>query len=619
MIGITFFSPYLGLRSVIEKVLDERPDRSQIESHILMTKTGEIPTVREIPESTDIIVARGFTAQFAKGALPFPVVEFKLSGFDVLSAVNKARVRFNAKRIAIVGTYSMTYGAESISSVFPDISILSYTIEQPSFISHLLQSVSGVSDVVLGGRSVYEAAGEMGFPCILIETGEESISLAIDEAIRSVQIYRAERQRSDRMEAILHYTTDGIISIDSNLTILMLNQYAEKFLGAGSVGRRIDTSIDGFDIKAAMAGTEPILGEICRIEGTEVSLNLIPIPSSGDGGLEYVVTFQPIDNIQRIEDKIRKSRKAKGFSVKYGFSDIVGSSAVIAETKETAKRLAISDANVLIEGETGSGKELFAQSIHGLSRRAKGPFVAINCAALPENLLESELFGYVEGAFTGARAGGKAGLFELAHGGTIFLDEIGEIPLVLQARLLRVLQEKEIIRLGNDRITPIDVRVIAATNRSLSKLASEGRFRSDLLYRLNVLTLNVPPLRRHPEDIPELLYGFLREESERHSGHVLSIEKEALGPIIRYAWPGNVRELRNFAERLAVFSDSAVASSADVHRALGGPVQTVPEECDAAQIMRLLERHGGSRKETAAELGIDTSTLYRRMKKLGIL
>ncbi len=619
MIGITFFAPYLGLRSVIEKVLDERPDRGSIESHILMTKTGEIPPESEIPPSTDIIVARGFTAQLAKGGLPFPIIEFKLSGFDVLSAVNKARTRYNAKRIAIVGTYSMTYGAESIGSVFPDITILSYTIEQPFFISHLLQSISEVSDVVLGGRAVYEAAGGMGFPCILIETGEEAVSLAVDEAVRSVEIYRAERKRSDRIQTILEYTTEGIISIDSDMTILMLNQYAEKMMGPGRIGRSIEASIEGFSIRDALPSPEPVLGEICRLAGREVSLNLIPVPSSGGGKDEYVVTFQPVDSIQRLEDKIRKSRNAKGFAVKYGFSDIIGSSAVMREAKETAERLALSDACVLIEGETGCGKELFAQSIHGRSRRAKGPFVAINCAALPESLLESELFGYVEGAFTGARSGGKAGLFELAHGGTIFLDEIGEIPLALQARLLRVLQEKEIIRLGNDRITPIDVRVIAATNRNLGKLVAEGAFRSDLLYRLNVLSLSIPPLRQHAEDIPALLSAFLRDEAERSGGRVLAVASDALAPVLSYSWPGNVRELRNFAERLTVFCDSSAASRSDVLRALGQRCAPPAASDEAGRLREMLQRHGGSRKETAAELGIDASTLYRRMKKLGML
>ena len=255
-----------------------------------------------------------------------------------------------------------------------------------------------------------------------------------------------------------------------------------------------------------------------------------------------------------------------------------------------------------------------------MSKRSGGPFVAVNCAALPESLLESELFGDVDGAFTGARSGGKAGLFELAHGGTIFLDEIGEIPLPLQARLLRVLQEKEIIRLGNDCITPIDVRVIAATNRSLADLVESGAFRSDLLYRINVLSIRIPPLRERTGDIHILLSHFLLEESERHRGYVISIAEDALAPLAGYGWPGNVRELKNFAERLAVFAEGKTASRQDVIRALGVR-RSIPQktENETERILRLLEKHGGSRKETAAELGIDASTLYRRMKRLGIL
>ena len=223
-----------------------------------------------------------------------------------------------------------------------------------------------------------------------------------------------------------------------------------------------------------------------------------------------VATFQPIGAIQASEQKIRLTSHKRGLIAKNTLADIAGESDPIVQAKEQAKLYAQSDSTVIIVGETGTGKEIFAQAIHNASPRARGPFVAINCAALPENLLESELFGYEGGAFTGARKEGKPGLFELAHGGTIFLDEIGEMSLAVQARLLRILEEREVMRLGGDRVIPVDVRVIAATNKDLFHKVTQKSFRQDLFYRLCVLQLRLPPLRERLEDIPHLLERFFK-------------------------------------------------------------------------------------------------------------
>ncbi|GAA0735912.1 sigma-54 interaction domain-containing protein [Clostridium oceanicum] len=261
----------------------------------------------------------------------------------------------------------------------------------------------------------------------------------------------------------------------------------------------------------------------------------------------YVILVKDITDIQNLENKLRKQLIEKGYVAKYKFKDISGTSKVLLECINKAKKIAKIDAPALIMGESGTGKELFAQSIHNVSKRSTRPFVAINCAALPSTLLESELFGYEEGSFTGAKKGGKRGLFELAHTGTIFLDEIGDVPINVQVKLLRILQEKEVMRVGGSNIIPVDVRVIAATNQDLKGLIEKGTFRMDLYYRLNVLGLHLPPLRDRKEDIKCLIKDILDELGYSNK----KIDDNVMNILLNYSWKGNVRELRNCVEYMA--------------------------------------------------------------------
>ena len=258
------------------------------------------------------------------------------------------------------------------------------------------------------------------------------------------------------------------------------------------------------DFKVLLGDGSELCNKLTKINGKQVLVNRIPIIIDNDT-LSVVVNIQETSNIQKIERNLRAELYRKGFVAKHTFSDIIGDSDIIKETVNKAKKIGRTNSTVLITAETGCGKELFAQSMHNLSRRMGGPFVAVNCAALPENLLESELFGYEEGAFTGAKRGGKIGMFELAHKGTIFLDEISEIPLGLQGRLLRVLQEKEIQRVGGDSVVNVDIRIIVASNKDLFDKVVKGSFREDLFFRINVLDLYIPPVRERKQDIPLLL------------------------------------------------------------------------------------------------------------------
>jgi transcriptional regulator with PAS, ATPase and Fis domain len=318
--------------------------------------------------------------------------------------------------------------------------------------------------------------------------------------------------------------------------------------------------------------------------------------------------------------------------VRFGFSDVVALAPASRDAKENAMRAAPQNSTVLLLGESGVGKEVFAHSIHAYSTRAARPFVRVNCSAIQETLFESELFGYEDGAFTGARKGGKQGKFEMADGGTIFLDEIGDMPLSVQAKLLRVLQESEIEKVGSEQVLKVDVRVIAATNQDLTKQADEGRFRRDLYYRLSVIPIRIPALRDRREDIPELLRIFWEDLKKRHGIYHRSLSPEAQKLLRRYEWPGNIRELHNVLERALTIVVEPVVSDEQVRMIMAGARETndefcLSEECGLAELVEQTERRAlgfalartnNNRLQAAKLLGISRALLYKKLHAFGI-
>lgn len=353
------------------------------------------------------------------------------------------------------------------------------------------------------------------------------------------------------LEQTLNMVQDVVIAYDQLGNITLFNQEAKTFFSCSAeeaqhVKRLLKQ--EGVECPSLWEEWKDVLTQVKK---QKVILNNQHTMIDGrmTGG---VLTLKVAKRVEELELKIRFH--PKGHESKFGFDDLITVSERMKQIVQRAKKMAYTDLNVLILGESGTGKELFAHAIHQSSNRAKSPFVAVNCSALPDNLLESELFGYEDGAFTGAKKGGKPGLFEEAHKGTIFLDEIGDISPSLQSRLLRVIQQKEVLKVGGTRLFPIDVRVIAATNRDLSKMVAEGKFRDDLYYRLRVLQLDIPPLRERPEDIPHLATWFL-ERRGANPGHAYQL-KDAL---MRYPWPGNVRELENTMEYVACMNQESEA------------------------------------------------------------
>ncbi|MBI2889646.1 MAG: sigma-54-dependent Fis family transcriptional regulator [Nitrospirae bacterium] len=355
-----------------------------------------------------------------------------------------------------------------------------------------------------------------------------------------------------------------------------------------------------------------------------------------EGAADYLVKpVEPRDFFTRVEKVLSESRKRQELlslwqdASRRRAAPFIGESGRMMELFDQIRRVAPAKANVLIHGESGTGKELVARSLHTLSPRRERPFMAINCSAFPETLLESELFGHERGAFTGA-VERRLGRFELANGGTVFLDEIGEMPLTMQAKLLRVIEEKEFMRLGGDRTIAVDVRIVAATHRDLEALAQNGRFREDLLYRLKVITIEVPPLRDRREDIPLLVEAFLREACEENHKAILGMAPEVTEQLMNYRWPGNVREIRNVIEQMVVLARTPTLTIADLPYPIRGvPPEPSPHglqllpglsmaEIEKKVILATLSAHEGNRTQTAKILGIGLRTLQRKIKEYGL-
>ncbi len=351
--------------------------------------------------------------------------------------------------------------------------------------------------------------------------------------------------RESQLDILMQNIDAGVIGVNNDGNIFLYNENAKEIVNKEQVLNKKGIELfPEIPFDYTIANLKPVEEKIIKINGYDVVVSVNPLLHSRKM-YGAVAIIRRYSDLEKKEYMLRKKLIGKGYTAKYNFDDIFGESDSITETKNIAKRMSKSNSSILITGETGTGKELFAQAIHNNSLRKEFQFVPVNCGAFPESLLESELFGYEEGAFTGARKGGKPGLFELAHNGTLFLDEITEMPMSLQVKLLRVLQEREVVRLGGDRIIDVDIRIIAATNKNIKEMVENAEFREDLYYRLNVLPLKIPPLRSRREDILGLV-DYLKKSFK--SDFVLTDKAKEF--LVNYSWKGNVRELRNCVEYL---------------------------------------------------------------------
>lgn len=637
MIHMIFYAPYPQIVPLIKQVFQERPDCNELEYEIVQDFYNN--PLQDL--NADVVIARGFSALTMKQR-GYICAELKVGGYDVIAAVLKARrMSPGLSHIAVIGAFNMIYGIESIRDAFPDMKLSTYPVNsEPLLADAIRQAISDGCDALVGNYTGVELAKKSGLPAVMIESGQEAINNAIDEAKSAAEIDLREKMRSAQMANIMNYSFQGILSTDQNGIITFANKYCYSILDSGHAlltGRSILDFFPNLPVEEVTRNGKKLLSELHIYASYHLMVNCVPAPDNS-GNTGCVLTFQDTSRIQADELQVRKKLRHSSFQAKYQFSNILHKSRIMDSVISDAMTYSYSDSNILICGETGTGKELFAQSIHNSSPRKNHPFVAINCSALPENLLESELFGYVEGAFTGASKGGKMGFFELAHKGTIFLDEIGDVSPNLQSRLLRVLQEREVVRLGSDTVIPVDVRVISATNKNLKEEVANGRFRQDLLYRLDVLELNLPPLRNRDQDALFLLSQLISYEHERTGCILTGLSEEGASLITQYPWPGNIREMRNFCQRLSILTPNPLATPADILKVLpDAAAATTPNEPkktdrstpgdapvyslydEREEILKALYTFHNSRTKTAEFLGIDKSTLWRKMKKYHIL
>ena len=463
-----------------------------------------------------------------------------------------------------------------------------------------------------------------------IKTNGQRLLVFIRKMAEMISAKAAERSSLERLkffknqiETVLNFVAEGILAIDDEAKIININFAATKMLNvkaADVIGFNLNEVFPATPIPDVLRSGVGFINRECSLwhKGKHHHYLINAKPMLVDDIVQGVVaSFSLVGNYG--EEGGLSYKKQQPVT----FDQILGSSDALEAVKEEARKGASGHSTILIMGESGTGKELFARAIHFGGERWQEPFIAINCAAIPETLLESEMFGYEEGSFSGAKKGGKPGKFQLAHRGTLFLDEIGDMPLALQAKMLRVLQEKVVEKVGSVHATSVDVRVIGATNRDLEDMVRQGLFRQDLYYRLNVFQVILPPLRTRPEDIRVLAEYFLRKHAALYRKSNLSLSKEAIAVLQQYQWPGNIRELENTMECAVIKMTGHEVTVNDlpikIGAAAGGkPITTIVTHSEKAAIQNALQTYGShveGKQQAAASLGIGIATLYRKIRK----
>lgn len=624
-------SPYPQFTELVKQVSREKKLKVTIIEGILEDAARRVRD--EIEKAAyEVVVSRGGTAAAIRHALDIPVVTAEFNDFDLLHALWQAKKR--GEKIAYMSSaFRKAYGFDDLAEII-GFEVKEYVYRNFKEFEQQIKKAAkdGIQVVVSGAEWGQAVANSVGMAGVVIYSSHRTVAEALERAEEVISIRRRDKEYSRRLSTMIQAVDEGVVCIDDQGRILFINTIAENLLGIKGteiIGEEASTLSKDFRelLKLPQVTAQRVL-----LKGAEVVINRVAVAEKKEYFGE-VFTMEKVSKIQQLEQKIRRELHRKGLVARFDFNDIKTREPSMAGLIKKARDFAKVDSTLLIIGESGSGKELFAQSIHQASARNNGPFVAINCAALPKELLESELFGYEEGAFTGARKGGKPGLFELAHKGTIFLDEIGSISLELQARLLRVLQEKEVMHIGGDSVVPIDVRCLAATNEDLKRSVKEGNFRHDLYFRLNVLKLKLLPLRNRPKDIQLLAEYFLKIFNRRFSKNIKELPAEILEWMNSYTWPGNVRELENFMERMVILADINSANDRWMQQLIEEADEEMAEDAQlldnvmnvkmgtlATMEQQLIElanhKVGGNKSELAKLLGISRTTLWKKLNSV---
>lgn len=592
----------------------ENTGLDNIEVYLATMEEGLKVARQLIENGCEIIITRGGTFLLLESNLDIPIIEIRNNFEDILESVEKS----NAKdKIGVVGFRNIIESVDYISKLM-DVEVYKIIIDENTDLDKVLDEYkeNGVT-CFIGDSNVLKVGNILDIKAITISSSYSSIEHSINEALRVAKYTKALQFKNEKNRLTIDNVHEGIIVLDEDCIISDYNLAARNILGvkrSDVIGKHIDKLTKDKTIVECAKKKKNLLAYNTIINNVSIILNSVPI-FMGDEFIGIVITFQSTKEYQKNEIKIRRNLNKKGFLAKYTFNDILYQSDVMEETVERAKKYSKLNAPIHIYGETGTGKELFCQSIHNNSLRKNGPFVAINCSAIPANLIESELFGYEKGSFTGASSEGKLGVFELAHGGTLFLDEITELPYDLQSRLLRVIQENQIMRIGGDNIIPINVRIVSASNKRLIKEVEKGKFREDLYYRLNVLELNIPNLEQRKDDVIILSEHFLEKYSKEYNLPKVRLFCQDKNILLNRKYNGNIRELENLMQRLSILNDKKILDLDICIENKKDGTDTL-EEMTLKYISKVYSSTGENVQKTCDILGISRSTLWRKLKDL---
>jgi transcriptional regulator with PAS, ATPase and Fis domain len=623
-ICISGSEPLINVARKVTSEFSEEADFIFIESLLKEYSTA----LRELEGVAHIILTGYLARMLYSKYVKIPFISIRLTFPDLIQAIQEAQ-KFD-DRIAITLTGVHRDFDVSLLAKAMNVTLLPFycnTSEEHEAACKLSKEQG--YKVIIGGDLVAKASEKIGLKSILIYKGTDMVRTAIRDALEFYRFQHEEILRVSQLTAVVNHFHEGLLLTDEHGQITFDNPPALTHLGLKQLqGLRV---FDVFGSKSA----EKVLKQgdkiLNVIEKGNLVVNYTPVRSA-EGIHGLVCSFNKVDEIQDIEFTVRKKLHGRGFSAKYNLEDIVGESVAIRSCKERACVFAGAKGPILLTGESGTGKELFAHAIHKLSDRREGPFVAINCATLPADLLESELFGYEKGAFTGARAAGKKGLIELAHKGTLFLDEITSLGYPLQAKLLRLLAEHEILKLGSDRIVPVEIRILAATNVDIESYVEDQLFRGDLYYRLSAFRLHIPSLRDRPEDLVPLFLHFALRFRREIVAQMVGKRETIQNVLAREPFKGNVRELENIAQRFCLLFrpekdgeeietllESCLESKMGSHKPeeTSSNLKTALAITEKNVLLEMVKKHK-NKSDVSRILGVDRGTLWRKLKKYGI-
>lgn len=624
----------IGLKETISKLYSDDIKLGKIIIDILDSEKLEEQGKLLENMGAKAIIARSGGYRHTIGKVSVPVIHLKISTLDILHAIKTAS---KIKKDVVLLISDLEYFDYDEWKELFNCNVLIEKFNSNGEIEDIVSNYASKQStvIVVGGGIPCKLAQKYNLDYFYIGASDDSIHQAISQAWELVDSLYEQKYKNEVLKTTLDEVHDAVVAVDMEDKIIFYNERAKELLKKDRESVMDKKLLEVFPelsiMKDVLKSKINIYNEIINLKRNVVAANasLLEVDSQVIGVL---CSFQDITKLQSLEKKIRYELNKKGLIAKYKFEDIINNDPVTKSTLAKAIKIGSSDSTAMIYGESGTGKEMIAQSIHNISDRKDEPFVAVNCAAISENLLESELFGYEEGAFTGARKGGKPGLFELAHRGTIFLDEINSMTLNLQAKLLRVLEEKEVMRIGSDYVIPLDTRILAAANEGLKSKIEDGSFRKDLFYRLNIIELHIPPLRAREKDIIPIFKYYLSKFSETYEVPIINSQLE--NKLMGYSWPGNVRELRNIAQRYIMFGDVDLDGSNDINVENKRNIneEQAEEKYNDIQInsdtvldikeinkfveikvIDMLEGQGMSKNNIAKVLGISRSSLWNKL------